>query len=119
MDICEVYALNIQPQQLKENLPATLHTKEGMEEERSNFLAWLRSQQALGYNYPDQTYAWFWYCLYYTVTEEQPDEELDQLTWSEEIEERAFMEANTLENLGNYSFENRKEGGFDRLPAQK
>lgn len=115
MDVYEVYALNIQPSQLKEVTPVDAQKLAGwMDIERLSFLGWLRDCNRW---YDNQLDAWADYKLY--LDNDEPEEEADlQVNWFEEAMEYFYQHSNSLEMLGNYSFENAKLGPNKRLPAQ-
>lgn len=86
MDICDVYAQNIQPSQLKEVLTTDKHTEKGLAEERYFFLGWLKEQYKNGLKYSSQIDAWFWYKLNisFSILDE---EEFVEINWMMDIEQ--------------------------------
>lgn len=87
MDICEVFALNIQPSQLKSILSTDKHNLEGFEEARRDFLGWLKEQFSFGIRYNSQCDAWFWYKLFIDepLEEEVEDWEPDWISRQKQI----------------------------------
>jgi hypothetical protein len=77
MDILEVFALNIQPVQIKKLLVISDQTKENIEKERQHFLNWLRDMALGGARFLDQLSAWSTYILYieYDLFDEPEEEE--------------------------------------------
>lgn len=85
MDICEIFAQNIQIPQLKSVLSTDRHTTEGVEEERKNFLGWLKEQFRLGLQYSSQLDAWYWYKLSISFSEFD-EEDIEDQNWMADIE---------------------------------
>jgi hypothetical protein len=100
MEICEVYALNIQPSQLKAVLSTDKHNSGGFEEERMYFLGWLKEQYSLGLRYNSQVDAWFWYKLAVDVSLLEDDDEWEP-DWMSRI--KFALEEKVLANQRNYS----------------
>lgn len=97
MEIYEVYAICIQPTQLKLVLPTSLHTEKGLEDERNHFLGFLKERYRLGMRYETQMLAWEDYRLYIDFS--QTDEEDLETSWMSEIE--SIFEGQA--RVGNYS----------------
>jgi hypothetical protein len=84
MDTLEVYALNIQPNQIKKLLVISDQTLENIEKERQHFLQWLRDMYAGGARFLDQLVAWETYCLY--IDFDLFDEIEEETNWMGDIE---------------------------------
>jgi hypothetical protein len=96
MDILEVYALNIQPNQIMQLIPTRERTVERIELERSHFLYWLREQ---GNKFSDQVSAWVDYIS--IVDFDFSDGELDEEPiWLQELKFK--LEEEVLRNQRNY-----------------
>ena len=100
MDICEVYALNIQPNQIKKLLSTDKHNEQGIEEERQSFLFWLKEQYNLGMKYASQVDAWFWYKIE-IVPLEDTEFEQEEPDWLSRL--KFALEDKVLANAANYS----------------
>lgn len=123
MDICEVYALNIMPQDIARFIGCLKTEVDKIEECRKDFLNFLLDKQAQGVLYYSQLTAWLQFketgLHEDSVTFEhidQDEEEILDMSWTEELELLAYMKANTIEFLGNYDYESIKGKS---LPSQQ
>lgn len=111
-----VFANNIQTSQLKEVIPQHEWSKEVFEEERENFLEWLTNpKEGSKFRFDNQLSAWEEYKRQSEFSEPE-DDEIEDISWSEELELLAYMKANTIEFLGNYDYESVKGGSY---PSQQ
>ena len=97
MDTLEIFALNIQPNQLKQLIPTREQTPERIEQERTHFLYWLREQ---GTRFSDQLSAWMDYIS--IIDFDFSDGELDgEPVWLQELKFK--LEEEVLRNQRNYN----------------
>lgn len=100
--ICRAYAINIQDSQIRKVLTSDRHADPlAYKEERDAFYVWLVEQDVLGYNFPDQLYAWDAYRLWFSESVE--DVETLSTDWLGDIEEAYTEKVNTWANLRNYT----------------
>lgn len=113
MNICEVYAVNIMPEDIASFIGCFPKDKEQIEECRQEFLQFLLDRQTQGVLYYSQLTAWSQYkewTLTYNKLDEQfeyldkSEEEIEDLSWDDELKLLAYMKANTIEFLGNYDY---------------
>lgn len=94
-----------------------------IEDCRKDFLNFLLDKQTQGVLYYSQLTAWTQYKEWelHDNSEtfshiDQDEEEILDMSWSEELELLAYMKANTIEFLGNYNYESIKGSS---LPSQQ
>lgn len=100
MDTLQVFALNIQPSQIKVLLPISDQKSENIEKERNQFLNWLRDMYKGGARFFDQFSAWQTYLIY--IQFDLFDEIEEETIWQteEEILESKIQPKNYSESGG-------------------
>lgn len=106
MDVCEVYALNIQPCQISKRLLCAIDDEEAIKAERASFLEFLQRNEVRGRTFTSQLDAWNIYdivtqnsTLFVTLPIPTKDEE--EMFWERELEE-ALLER-MLVKIRNYN----------------
>ncbi len=119
--IAEVYASNIMPQQIARFLGCSPKDKEKIEEVRADFLNFLQERENDGIIYEDQILSWImykeWQIQFSSDEYDNLDldkEEVQDMSWTDEIHRILYELVNTHEFLGNYSYIIQ-----DGLPAQQ